>query len=238
MRFTRLLCKICLLAILVTSCSKNDSVAPGIQCYLTSLTDTIDIDLTLTYNSSNQVTGVQSSGGGLPSTFNYDSKGNITSIVNGLSTMVLTYNANGLLISISNGSGSGSSTTTLQYNGSGQVTSETNEFSGFTETYTFAYPNTTTRNYVSRTLGTTTTTYEYDTKNTPTHAIKGIQLSLTDDTPSTDNNVTKRTTVSGSSTNIYTYSYVYNEHGYPTTQTTTFPGSMTPQVVTFTYACK
>ena len=69
-------------------------------------------------------------------------------------------------------------------------------------------------------------TYEYDTKNNPFKNVLGYNLLIDYDTTVNLNNVTKMTNVydnggAGGSTNVFTYTYEYNDMGYPVKQVET-----------------
>lgn len=68
-------------------------------------------------------------------------------------------------------------------------------------------------------------TYEYDTKSNPFKNILGYNLLIDYDTTSNLNNVTKMTNVynngNSGSTNVFIYTYEYNDKGYPVKQVET-----------------
>lgn len=248
-KLTNLVAKALLFTVVVVGCSKDDP-AP-IICYVATLSETSGGNTYLTtfsYNSANRVVTMSSTGGGSSSnaTYTYDSKNNLTSSTYTSSggsaiSYTYTYDANNRLTGSVANSGGTVSTTTYTYNSSGQWTAMSSSFSGGSSSYTLSYPNTTTRNNNSATSTSTfdfgsgpstftsTTTYEYDDKINPRRFLEQPSLQ-------TDNNVTKMTVTSGGNVQITTKSYVYNDQGYPTTETSISGSDSSTQ--TATYTCK
>ena len=220
-----------LLWLIIVGCSKKDP-AP-IICYLTtnvfgSITDTY------TYNDKNQVISITESGTPtLIITYTYDANGDlkIGSFSDG-TTYVYTFDGNHQLIKREYLAGD--NVATFAYNSTGQHISTVYEGPGCsgtcTTTWTYAYPNTTTHNAslvtVNNGVSTETYAYQYDSKFNP---FKPVLYSST----GSDNNVTQLIFSNNGSPITTSYTYEYNERGYPTKKT----GSDS-SVETFTYVCK
>lgn len=222
--------------VLSTGCSKDE---PGpVVCYLTGYTRT-DVfgtfEETYTYNSKNQVVSIISNDGTVPSTttYVYAANGNLqTATFADGSTQTFTFDSNNRMIQ--RVTMPGGLSLELVYNSTGQNTSRTYTepgcgICGSTTTYT--YPDATTHNYTSETSdnfgGTITTTYTYDTHPNP---YKPMLYSST----GTDNNVTQRTvSFSGGAPTTFTFTYTYNDKGYPLTRV-----SNNGESETYSYNCK
>lgn len=236
--------KILLLAILLTGCSESDPVS---ICYPTSITRD-GIVTTYTYNASNKVATRVDPDGAI-TTFSYDSKGNvINSVIDNVGgspdeTGTYTYDVNNRLIQVVYTRDSLEPwITNYTYNAGGQLISSHeggSNPSAFINTY--AYPNTTTRNpslhsFIYTGNGDTfTATYEYDNKINPEKFLDKPSLAP-------DNNVIKSISLlQNTHSATATYTYQYNDIGYPISATATsvyLDGPPSTSTIEFTYNCK
>lgn len=218
---------------LLFDCSKKEDPLPVI-CYPTKFINAIGSE-TLTYNDSRQVIRIIDDNGASGTdtiTFSYDANGDVlTGIFGDGRFWTYTHDSNHLLTQRL--LTPGGEAMNWEYNDNGQITLITYVnpacgTCGYTRELT--YVNSTTHNYTGETLTNATDviaiTYEYDSHPN--------QLRLViDSSTRTDNNITSKVSVySGGTANI-TYTYTYNERGYPLTQT-----SSTGVVNSYTYDCQ
>ena len=236
-----------LITVLGEQCSTQKSVDLVIPpCFPTAIATTstgVSSTIVYTYNSGNLVTATKTTttaAGQAAITdvaYTYDGEGNIItaseSIGTGsIGTRSCTYNTNKNLAEETHTTGGIlESRVTYHYNSTQQLISvDYTLFAGAgssTSTSTYTYPTPVGRNPTTITSSSgSTTTYTYDTKPNP---LKVLFVST-----QPDNNITKVTiTAGGSATNITTYTYQYDNNGFPTART----GS-NGETKAYTYFCK
>lgn len=140
-------------------------------------------------------------------------------LFSGLATVVTkgiyTYDIAGRLITTDSTANGAVYRTTYHYNPINQIDKSSlyfiaNNAETILYTMTYEYPNTSTHNpsLITSTSG-ATWKYEYDDKTNPAKLFGFVSIRL-------DNNVTKLTITQAASTAVYSYSYQYNDMGYPT----------------------
>lgn len=231
--------RLSILLAFLAGCSDSGS-DPVVSCYPATLTEA-GYTYTFIYNTNNRleqmVVTPQGSSVGVTYTYTYDSKGNIISrSANGSpAETTYSYDANNRLIQTVNFN----TVTNYAYNPSGQLISEVSSSTGvFPAPTTYTYPNTTTRNPSTKARPYANIienyVYEYDNKVNPEKFLDRPSLA-------TDNNVTKVTWNSGNYTFSRTYTYEYNDKGYPVSSTEVTVcscGSTETKTATATYNCK
>lgn len=198
-------------------CSEKSDPAPVI-CYLASVSSTYEsgnkTSSTYVYNDKNQLVSVTDSSTGVTDIYTYDGSGKITQI----GDRTFSYDANNRVVKLEDKF----NVRSYAYNGIGQLISHVTEARvSPTVRYTkkLEYLNASTQNYtkatfsqtiISNSITSTTgvTNYEYDTKTNPYKLTIPVSLQ-------SDNNIVKISTTSGSYTQIETFTYQYNERGYP-----------------------
>lgn len=223
---------------LATGCS-NDEPVPA-TCTLKSTTrveGSFNLTESYTYNDEAKVIsiiGTSSSPSPLTytHTFTYGSNGNLATADygNGLTATFTLDSQNRVVLRTLMPGGMNS---TYIYSASGQLiqrvyTDPTCSSCGYTRTYN--YPDSTTHNYTQmQYVGTGgevfTITYEYDNHPNPEKAIVFYG--------GTTNNITKETYTDSVRTFVTTYTYTYNNKGYPVTSVSDQGSSKT-----YTYTCK
>lgn len=228
---------ICVATVLLTDCTKSDP-KPTV-CYLTGINDNLGTT-TLIYNISHQVVTIvdYSGASGVTRTMQltYSSSGEMmTGTFDDGGTWVYSYDSVHRLIQRT--SSPGGELLTVEYNDLGQtilITHVNPHCSPCNYTREFTYPNSETRNYSQQTWtnssGTTLYSYEYDDHPNPYNQF--YQLRYLYLSPQTDNNITKLTENGPSGKAVYTYTYSYNELGYPTMM------SSYGWTNTYTYSCQ
>lgn len=226
--------------LLAVACSKKEiSPIPGGSKCLVLLSKADDGSTTYVYNSSGQLISEPFSAatGNYGRSYEYDTKGNLIKQSSGLGTFISTYDQNNLLTGQSYFSNTGLERTfTFEYNNSSQLIKQTQvDVNGTKATLVYTYPSATSMNpqnmtyYVNDVLY-SFETYEYDTKYPPKLLYPSIFP---------HNNLTKFTKAN-SPTNppslTYSYTYQYNDAGYPISSTFS-DGLSKPYITTYTYQC-
>lgn len=220
-----------LVLFLIAGCSGKDP-AP-VVCYLSTHAYSGTTE-TYAYNDKNQVISITESGAPtLTITYTYDANGDLKtgSFSDGTSANY-TFDSNHQLIQQEYEPGD--NVVTFAYNSSGQHISTIYTGPGCsgtcTTTWNYTYPDTTTHNasLLTVTNGPSTETYAYlyDDKVNP------FKLVLYASTGS-DNNITQVIFSNNGSPVTTSYTYEYNDRGYPTKKT-----SSDGSTETFTYVCK
>ena len=237
----RISIKILLIVSMTVGCSE-ESPKP-FRCYLIESIDLKPRDpqqvqhpnrIVYRYNDQNRVvsrTWIWPSGAKSTQTFQYDSKGNLTSSLSGGFTESYVYDVNNRLIQILQ-PGSVQPATTYQYNADGQLTSKSSP----TIEVAYGYPNKIAKNptvVTTKYLDSNDSTfyqYEYDHMPNPYKLLWPVEEAL-------DNNITKATYNYQGGSNEYIYVYEYNEHGYPTSRIEKI-NDLELQKFSLTYECK